>query len=60
MGEVLARQEHKVVLRVPRDRAAEITGRLLADLPVLDLTIEDPPIEDVIKQVFANGVERSS
>ena len=60
MGEVLARQEHKVVLRVPRDRAAEITGRLLADLPVLDLTIEDPPIEDVIKQVFANGVERPS
>ena len=60
MGEVLARQEHKVVLRVPRDRAAEITGRLLADLPVLDLTIEDPPIEDVIKQVFANGVEQSS
>ncbi|HSW44675.1 MAG TPA: ATP-binding cassette domain-containing protein [Phycisphaerae bacterium] len=60
MGEVLTRQGHKIVLRVPRDRAAEITGRLLADLPVLDLTIEDPPIEDVIKQVFANGVERSS
>ena len=60
MGEVQAQQERKVVLRVPRDRAAEITGRLLADLPVLDLTIEDPPIEDVIKQVFANGVERLS
>jgi ABC-2 type transport system ATP-binding protein len=60
MGEVLSHQEHKLVLRVPRDRAAEITGRLLSDLPVLDLTIEDPPIEDVIKQVFANGVERSS
>jgi ABC-2 type transport system ATP-binding protein len=53
-------EEHKVVLRVPRDRTAEITGRLLADLPVLDLTIEDPPIEDVIKRVFADGVEQSS
>ena len=60
MGEVLTQEEHKVVLRVPRDRAAEITGRLLADLPVLDLTIEDPPIEDVIKRVFADGVEQSS
>lgn len=59
MGEVLTREEHKVVLRVARDRTAEITGRLLADLPVLDLTIEDPPIEDVIKQLFANGMEQS-
>jgi ABC-2 type transport system ATP-binding protein len=59
-GEMLTQEEHKVVLRVPRDRAAEITGRLLADLAVLDLTIEDPPIEDVIKRVFADGVEQSS
>jgi ABC-type uncharacterized transport system ATPase subunit len=26
---------------------------LLAELPVSDLTIEDPPIEAVIEQVFA-------
>jgi hypothetical protein len=25
---------------------------LLADLPVQDLTIEDPPIEDVIERAF--------
>ena len=25
----------------------------LADLPVVDLTVEDPPIEDVIEQVFS-------
>ena len=30
-----------------------MTARLLRDLPVADLTIEDPPIEDVIEQVFA-------
>jgi ABC-2 type transport system ATP-binding protein len=29
-----------------------VTGRLLADLPVIDLTVEDPPIEDVIERVF--------
>jgi ABC-2 type transport system ATP-binding protein len=32
-----------------------VTARLLADLPVDDLNVEDPPIEDVIEQVFAQG-----
>jgi ABC-type uncharacterized transport system ATPase subunit len=31
---------------------APITARLLSDLPVHDLTIEDPPIEDVIERAF--------
>jgi ABC-2 type transport system ATP-binding protein len=52
LGCVMAREERKVALRVPRDEAAAVTSRLLADLPVLDLTIEDPPIEDVIERVF--------
>jgi ABC-2 type transport system ATP-binding protein len=52
-GEVLAREERKVVLRVPKGSAAAVTARLLTDLPVLDLTIEDPPIEDVISRAFA-------
>ena len=30
-----------------------VTARLLADLPVIDLTVEDPPIEEVIERVFA-------
>jgi ABC-type uncharacterized transport system ATPase subunit len=28
---------------------------LLAENEVSDLTVEDPPIEDVIEQVFASG-----
>lgn len=52
-GEVVVREPRKVSLRVPKGRAAAVTGRLLTDLPVLDLTVEDPPIEDVIAQVFA-------
>lgn len=55
LGKILERQERKVRLRVPKDTAAAVTSRLLADLPVLDLTIEDPPIEDVIQRVFAGG-----
>ncbi|MCC7291287.1 MAG: ATP-binding cassette domain-containing protein [Phycisphaerales bacterium] len=53
VGSVLAREGRKITLRVAKADAAAATTRLLADLPVLDLTIEDPPIEDVIKRVFA-------
>jgi ABC-2 type transport system ATP-binding protein len=57
LGEVLSSDHRKVTLRVARDEAAAITGRLLGDLPVLDLTITDPPIEDVIQRVFAGKGE---
>jgi len=51
-GEILERDPRKIVLRVPRAAAAQVTARMLADLQVLDLTIEDPPIEDVIARAF--------
>ena len=54
-GEVLSVEEGRVVLRVSRAEAPEVTTRLLRDLPVADLTIEDPPIEDVIERVFADA-----
>jgi ABC-2 type transport system ATP-binding protein len=38
---------------VPKADTAKVASRLLAELPVSDLTIEDPPIEAVIEQVFA-------
>ena len=34
-----------------------MTGRLLSELTVTDLTVEDPPIEEVIDRVFTEGVE---
>jgi ABC-2 type transport system ATP-binding protein len=54
-GEVVSEQDGRVTLRVPKAETARVTGRLLADLPVTDLTVEDPPIEEVIEQVFAGG-----
>jgi ABC-type uncharacterized transport system, ATPase component len=58
IGEVLSFDGGKASLRVPKEKTREVTSRLLAELPVLDLSIEDPPIEDVIDQVFRQGVER--
>jgi len=41
-------------LQVPRSETSAATARLLAEHDVHDLTVEDPPIEDVIEQVFAS------
>jgi ABC-2 type transport system ATP-binding protein len=54
-GEVMSVDDDRVTLRVDRTDAPEVTTRLLHDLPVADLTIEDPPIEDVIEHVFAGA-----
>ena len=48
-------REGRTILRVSRADAPDVTTRLLRDLPVADLTIEDPPIEDVIERVFADA-----
>jgi len=52
-GEVLDCADGHFTLRVPKEKTAEITGRLLVDLPVIDLLVEDPAIEEVIERVFA-------
>ena len=54
-GEVVNRTAAQATLRVRKRDAAQITSQLLANLPVHDLTIQDPPIETVIEEVFATG-----
>ncbi|WP_026370798.1 ABC transporter ATP-binding protein [Kallotenue papyrolyticum] len=55
-GEVVAVDAERVTLRVPKTETSRVTARLLADLPVSDLTVEEAPIDDVIEQVFAAEV----
>jgi ABC-2 type transport system ATP-binding protein len=52
-GEVLSCQDGRFKLRIPKAETARATGKLLLDLPVVDLLVEDPPIEEVIERVFA-------
>lgn len=54
-GEVVEMDGALVKLRVPKAETARVTAQLLNDLPVSDLTVEDPPIDDVIERVFAQG-----
>ena len=55
-GEVMSTDDAgRVKLRVPRADAPARTARLVADLGegLADLSLEDPPIEDVIDRVFS-------
>jgi ABC-2 type transport system ATP-binding protein len=51
-GHVLSCSEGRFVVRVQKNETARTTERILADLPVIDLLVEDPPIEEVIERVF--------
>ncbi|MEJ2131917.1 MAG: hypothetical protein P8Y95_09930, partial [Gammaproteobacteria bacterium] len=51
-GKVVTRAPGRVSLSVSRRDTAAITAKILAELPVVDLTIEDPPIEQVIEHAF--------
>lgn len=52
-GQIVEQNGVRATLRVPKSQTAQVTGRLLANLAIDDLTVEDPPIEEVIEQVFA-------
>lgn len=55
LGEVEASDGMKVSLRVPRERTKDAAARALGQLPVADVTIEDAPVEAIIRQVFRGG-----
>src|SRR5918911_1569091 len=40
------------ILEVPREQATSASARLLASVPVADLSIQDPPIEEAIRRAF--------
>lgn len=56
-GELVAQTAVGITVRVPKAETARIASQLLSTLPVADLTIEDPPIEEVIERVFASPGE---
>ena len=51
-GEIQSIEGIKVTLRVPRGHTSEHAARLLAAHNIDDVTIEEPPVEDIISQVF--------
>jgi ABC-2 type transport system ATP-binding protein len=53
--EITEQDGFNLTIRVPRADAPAITADLLRTLPVSDLTVEDPPIEAVIDQIYSGG-----
>jgi ABC-2 type transport system ATP-binding protein len=55
-GKVVSREEGRVTIRVDRQVAPERTARLVNDLGdrLADISVEDPPIEEVIDRVFTS------
>jgi ABC-2 type transport system ATP-binding protein len=51
-GEVREFRYPNAIIEVPREQATSASARLLASVPVADLSIQDPPIEEVIRRAF--------
>jgi len=57
IGEVIELQPPNVSLRMPRESIAKETGRLLSQYDIDDISVEEPPIEEVIRRVFGEEKE---
>lgn len=55
-GELEQLDGNRVQLLVQRESLTATVSRILTELDVADLTVTDPPIEDVIGRVFQTGV----
>jgi ABC-2 type transport system ATP-binding protein len=51
-GDVVAIDQERITLRVAKREVADVTNRLLTEANVIDLTIADPPIDEIIDLVF--------
>jgi ABC-2 type transport system ATP-binding protein len=54
-GRLVQHDAGQTVLQVHHDAVNGVVGRALAQLPVRDLTVENPPLEEVMSEIFARG-----
>jgi ABC-2 type transport system ATP-binding protein len=53
-GSLVSRQEDGALFKIQHPELRDTVARMLAELPVSDLTVEDPPIEDVMRDLFSH------
>jgi ABC-2 type transport system ATP-binding protein len=58
-GEELERMPPKVKLRVPRSAVARVLAQVLAEHTLEDVSVEDPPLEQVIADAFARSPQQA-
>ncbi len=59
LGKVVSADAAQVVLQVRQDAVSLTVARALATLSVRDLTVEDPPLEEVMSELFAQNRVRA-
>jgi ABC-2 type transport system ATP-binding protein len=55
LGKIVSIDVGEAVLEVPRDEVNRTVERALHTLPVSDLTVENPPLEEIMSELFAKG-----
>ncbi len=55
LGTVVSYEPAEAKIRLAHDRVNESVGRALATLPVQDLNVENPPLEEVMSELFARS-----
>ncbi len=56
-GEVVEKSELSLKFKVKRDRVITVCQQLLARFPVQDIDIQEVPIEEIIRKIFARASE---
>jgi ABC-2 type transport system ATP-binding protein len=51
-GEVVSAEPGQATLQVAAEEVSGVVARMLGALPVTDLTVEDPPLEEVLSELF--------
>lgn len=55
LGQVVSHDPGESVLDVPKEAIQRVVSEALARLPVSDFTVEHPPLEEVMSELFARG-----
>jgi len=59
LGEIVALDETSVRLRVRQADVADVVARALQRIKVRDLSIEDPPLEQIVSHLFAQQARKA-
>jgi ABC-2 type transport system ATP-binding protein len=51
-GQVVSADSGQATIQVAAEEVSGTVGRMLAALPIADLTVEDPPLEEVLSELF--------
>ena len=55
--EVVSNDATQAVVQIKKEQLQDVLRKAVATLPIADLSLEDPPLEDVMRDLFANGID---